>query len=111
MFLPGNESLILVQYMGLHGSIVQSYGIPCNELLAEFKPPLIKDDCIGDFAGKGTVSQEDSNVFASSFGLMHNFSLQYVPVWGDLDGDGDVDRSDLAILAIDLRRSDCPECE
>lgn len=110
MYLSGNESLILVQYMGIQGSIVQNYGIPCNNLLAEFKPPLVKDDCIGDFGGDGSVDVEDLSVFASSFGLMHDFDLQYVPVWSDLDSDGDVDGMDLAILAADFGREDCSGC-
>ena len=110
MYLSGNESLILVQYMGIQGLIVHNYGIPCNDLLAEFKPPLVKDDCIGDFRGDGSVDVEDLSLFASSFGLMHDFDLQYVPVWSDLDSDGDVDGMDLAILAADFEREDCPGC-
>ena len=110
MYLSGHESLILVQYMGIQGLIVQNYGIPCNDLLAEFKPPLVKDDCIGDFRGDGSVDVEDLSVFALSFGLMHDFDLLYIPVWGDLDGDGDVDGMDMAILAADFEREDCPGC-
>ena len=110
MYLSGNESLILVQYMGIQGVIVRNYGIPCNDLLAEFKPPLVKADCIGDFGGDGSVDVEDLSVFALSFGLMHDFDLQYVPVWSDLDSDGDVDGMDLAILAADFKKEDCPGC-
>ena len=65
---------------------------------------------VGDFSGEGTVGAEDLNAFGMNFGIVHAFGLQYVPVWGDLNQDGDVDGGDLTAIAQDMNRGDCPAC-
>jgi len=111
VLLQGYESLMMVQYMGTRGMRFYDHGLPCNDLTAEFKAPIIKDDCVADFGGTGDVWTEDVNAFRGFFGLLHNFQFQHLPAWDDLDFDGDVDGFDLFEIGNELGRQDCPGCE
>jgi len=111
IYLPGNESLILVQYMGIQGYRVLHYGVPCNELLSQFVTPMEKETCISDFAGDGVVDSTDLEVFAWLLGFTDGLQPEAQPLWGDLDGDGDVDGIDTALMAFDYLSSGCPKCQ
>lgn len=102
--LFGGETLVLTQFMGIHGFETLEYFIPKNGQLSEIKFPLDTPPCKGDFDGDGDVDGSDLALFASDFG--RSDCRNEPPCEGDFDMDCNVDRTDLAVFAADLGRTD-----
>jgi hypothetical protein len=109
LYIPGGQSVQLLHYMGTLGQMVDHGGIPCSQQMVEPKS-LINKTCRADFSGSGSVDGNNLRDAVSSLGIQHNFSTDMLPVWGDLDLDGDTDGLDVSIVSIDTV-ANCPVCE
>jgi hypothetical protein len=107
LFLPGLQFVTFMNYMGLEeGYGIRNQAVPCNVLLAEFREPVVKVECKGDFQGDGSVGAEDLGSFGNYFSRSDAW-----PLVGDFDADGDVDGADLAAFVEEFGRDDCPACD